>query len=103
MLQQLRLVNMCTQPLVTDMALSYETIIKSMAAKFLAHASAESAAQAMYEAIENSLSSDGKFDDRRKFWEDVIKEMTSIDQEFSVEVAELYFKLVVKTYGLPKP
>jgi uncharacterized protein YgiB involved in biofilm formation len=103
MLQTTELSYKLTQPLVTNMGLSYQSIVLSTAAKFLAFDSPEEAAQSMYETIEQSMSSKADAEERRKFWEDVIKEMTEIAPKFSTEVAKLYFKLVVKTYGLPKP
>ncbi len=104
MLQEIKRACKLKQPLVTNMGLSYDIIVKSTAAKFLAFDSPEEAAQNMYDSIEDSLdTTDVKWEDRRIFWEDVIKEMTAIDQKFSLEVAKIYFKLVVETYGAPKP
>ena len=103
MLEEIKTTCKLRRPLVTSMGLSYDIIIKSTAAKFLAFSSAEEAAQAMYDAIEDSLTTGNEWEDRRKFWEDDIKEMTSIDKEFSISVATVYFKLVFKTYGMPKP
>ena len=104
MLQEVKTTCKLKQPLVTDMGLSYDIIVKSTAAKFLAFDSPEEAAQSMYDSIEDSLdTTDVKWEDRRKFLEDVIKEMTAIDQNFSLEVAKIYFKLVIETYGTPKP
>ena len=103
MLQRIETTDKLKQPLVTNMGLNYKTIVQSAAAKFLSFDSPEEAAQSMYDAIEDSMIAKVDAEERRKFWEDVIKEMTEIAPSFSTEVAKLYFKLVVKAYGLPKP
>jgi|7_EtaG_2_1085326.scaffolds.fasta_scaffold00051_4 hypothetical protein len=103
MLQEIETTHKPKQPLVTSMGLNYKTMVRCTAAKFLAFELPEDAAQCMYDTIEDSMTTEVQWDDRRKFWEDVIKEMTEIAPSFSAQVAKLYFKLVVKTYGMPKP
>ena len=95
MLQEIKAVCKLKQPLVTNMGLSYDIIVKSTAAKFLAFDSPAASAQSMYDSIEDSLeTTDVKWEDRRKFWEDVIKEMTIIDQKFSLEVGIIFLFII---------
>jgi Asp/Glu/hydantoin racemase len=80
MLQTTELSYKLTQPLVTNMGLSYQSIVLSTAAKFLAFDSPEEAAQSMYETIEQSMSS-----------------------KADAEESKNYFKMVMNNYLPTKP
>ena len=91
-------------PLVTNMGFSYSYIVSSMAAKILAHETAEAAAQSMYDLIEDGIKSGAATSETgKKFWEDVIAEMVTLNEEFATAVSATYFKLVLKNYLPSKP
>ena len=91
------------RPLVTNMGLDYKAIVRSTAARILSHKSIESAAKSMYDLIEDGIKSEPGSEVGKKFWEDVISEMTALDEEFATEVSKIYFKMVLKNYMPTKP
>ena len=104
MLQEIQTACKSCNPLVTNMGFNYSYIVSSMAAKILSHETPEEAAQSMYGLIEDGIKSgDATSESGKKFWEDVISEMISLDEEFATTVSKLYFKLVVKNYLPSKP
>ncbi len=50
----------------------------------------------MYDSIEDGIKSKNSSEAGKKFWEDVIAEMITLDEEFATEVSKIYFKMVVK-------
>ena len=77
-----------------------ESLLKTIAAQLISFDDPEAAAKYIYDKIEESINDKSiSTKERLSFWESVIKELTKIDEEYSVEVAAKYLDLVIKNFG----
>tara|TARA_R100000008_G_scaffold8860_1_gene4576 strand:- start:4319 stop:4582 length:264 start_codon:yes stop_codon:yes gene_type:complete len=76
-----------------------ESLLKTTASYMLAMNDPSAAAEFMFSKVEQSIA-DGtsSSEERIKFWESVTTELTSLDPEYSSEVAALYLKIVLDKY-----
>ncbi len=76
--------------------------VKVFATKLLIMDDAERAAKFMFESAQSEfdkVSADSR--DAVKFWEDVIVQLTSLDEEYSSQVASSYLILVMDVFAKP--
>ena len=77
-----------------------ESLLKTIAAQLISFDDPEVAAKYIYDKIEQSIDNKSvSTKERMLFWESVIRELTKIDEEYSVEVAAKYLDLVIQNYG----
>tara|TARA_R110002110_G_scaffold200792_1_gene411535 strand:- start:1115 stop:1369 length:255 start_codon:yes stop_codon:yes gene_type:complete len=77
-----------------------QSLLKTIAAQLISFDDPEVAAKYIYDKIEQSIDNKSvSTKERMLFWESVIRELTKIDEEYSVEVAAKYLDLVIQNYG----
>ena len=77
-----------------------ESLLKTIAAQLISFDDPEAAAKYVYDKIEESIDDKNvSTKERMSFWESVIRELTKIDEEYSVEVAAIYLDMVIQNYG----
>tara|TARA_R110002020_G_scaffold354061_1_gene566879 strand:- start:55 stop:306 length:252 start_codon:yes stop_codon:yes gene_type:complete len=77
-----------------------ESLLKTIAAQLISFDDPEAAAKYIYDKIEESINDKSiSTKERLSFWESVIRELTKIDEKYSVEVAAEYLDLVIKNFG----
>jgi hypothetical protein len=77
-----------------------ESLLKTIAAQLISFDDPEVAAKYIYDKIEQSIDNKSvSTKERMLFWESVIRELSKIDEEYSVEVAAKYLDLVIQNYG----
>ena len=77
-----------------------QSLLKTIAAQLISFDDPEVAAKYIYDKIEQSIDNKSvSTKERMLFWESVIRELSKIDEEYSVEVAAKYLDLVIQNYG----
>jgi len=77
-----------------------ESLLKTIAAQLISFDDPEAAAKYIYDKIEESINDKSiSTKERLSFWESVIRELTKIDEKYSVAVAAEYLDLVIKHFG----